>query len=311
MSFLVEVENILKTTINALPPLLLAGLGGMITSKVGVLNLGLEGMMLMGAFTAILTNYATGSAMLGLLAAVILGGLVGLAFAFFNIRLKVNNIIMSVGINMFAVAITKYLLGVIFKASGAFTSDKIVKIPVISMKFLSGIPILKVFHNLSLIFWLLFPVTALLGFAVNRTRWGLHVRATGLNDLTVETAGVNPSRIRYACIALSGLFCGMAGAYLSTSYLAMFTNGMTSGRGFLGNIASVMGNRTASGTLLGSLLFSFTDGATMKIQTFGFPSQLIQLIPYVVAFIVVILNAVIKRHKIRKRAASQAVKAHT
>ncbi|SBW01313.1 conserved membrane hypothetical protein [uncultured Eubacteriales bacterium] len=295
MNLVIELENMLQTTFNALPPLLLAGLGGMITSKVGVLNLGLEGMMLMGAFVAILTNFYTGSSMLGLLAALLLGSLIGFLFAVFNIRFRVNNIIMSVGINMLAVAVTKYLLGVIFDTSGAFTSSKVVKMPTVSIPFLKGVPILNTLSGLSVVFWLALASTLVLGVMVNYTSWGLRVRATGLNDLAVHTAGVDPSRVRYACITLSGTLCGAAGAYLSTSYLAMFTNGMTNGRGFLGNIASVMGNRTALGTFLGSLLFSVTDGATMKIQTFGFPSQLIQLIPYTVAFAVVILNALIKR----------------
>lgn len=233
----------LRTSCNSLSPLLLAGLGGMITAKVGILNLGLEGMMLLGAFGAVLINFFTGSPMLGLLGAMAICSIIGLVFALFNIKWRVNNMVMSVGINMFAIAITKYLLRVMFGASGAFTSDKIVKMQTVPLPFLDGVPVLRVLSGLSIVFWL--------------------------------------------------------------ALLAMFTNGMTSGRGFLGNIASIMGNRTALGTALGSLLFSVTDGATMKIQTFGFPSQLVQLIPYVVAFCVIILNALLKRrrlHVARKRA---------
>lgn len=301
MSISNELENIIRTTCYSLPPLLLAGLGGMITAKVGILNLGLEGMMLLGAFAAVIINFFSGSSMIGLLAAIMLGCLLGLVFAVFNIRLKVNNIIMSVGINMFAVAITKYLLGVMFGSSGAFTSDKIVKMPLMPLSFLANVPILRVFHNLPLVFWLALAITGILGFIIRYTTWGLRIRATGLNDTAVNTAGVNPTSIRYVCLVISGGFCGMAGAYLSTSYLAMFTNGMTSGRGFLGNIASIMGNRTALGTFLGSLLFSATDGITMKIQTSGFPSQLIQLIPYLLAFAVIIANAVTKRSKANRQ----------
>lgn len=228
MSISMELENVIRTTCYSLPPLLLAGLGGIITSKVGILNLGLEGMMLLGAFAAVIINFFTGSSMIGLLAAVGLGCLLGWIFA---------------------------------------------------------------------VFWLALAITGILGFIIRYTTWGLRIRATGLNDTAVNTAGVNPTSIRFVCLTISGGFCGMAGAYLSTSYLAMFTNGMTSGRGFLGNIASIMGNRTALGTFLGSLLFSATDGVTMKIQTSGFPSQLIQLIPYLLAFAVIIVNAVAKRRQ--------------
>lgn len=297
MDMAIELENALITTCYALPPLLLAGLGGMITSKVGVLNLGLEGMMLIGAFVAVVTNYYTGSSIIGLLVAIIVCSFMGYIFAVFNIKFKVNNIIISVGINMFAIAITKYLLSVMFNVSGAFSSEKIIKMPIVSLPVIDNIPILKVLNNLPIVFWLSLIITFIMSFIINKTSLGLRIRATGLNDVAVNTAGVNPSRIRYMCIMFSGALCGMAGAYLSTSHLAMFTNGMTAGRGFLGNIASIMGNRTAGGTLFGTLIFSVTNGFTMKIQTFGFPSQLIQLIPYIVAFMVVIIAAILKNKK--------------
>ncbi|HIZ78810.1 MAG TPA: ABC transporter permease [Candidatus Lachnoclostridium stercorigallinarum] len=291
------MENILNTAFRSLPPLLLAGLGGMITAKVGLLNLGLEGMMLVGAFTAVIVNYFTGSAFAGLLAAILVCSFMGLVFAVFYLKFKVDNIIISVAFNMFALAITQYLLGVLFGTSGAFASDKIRKLPEIPIPFLENIPVLRAFNSLSVIFWLALLITAVLSFVINRTTWGLHIRATGLNDNAVNTAGVNATRVRYICVILSGSLCGMGGAYLSTGYLAMFTNNMTAGRGYLGNIASIIGNRTAGGALAGSLLFSFTEGITMKIQAFGFPSQLIQLIPYLAAFAVVIASACLKRRK--------------
>ena len=299
MSEFFDLENIFRTMCNSLPPLLLAGLGGVISAKVGLLNLGLEGMMLVGAFTAVIVNYYAGSAMAGLLAAILVGSLMGLVFAVFYLKLKVDNIIISVAFNMFAVAVTKYLLNVLFGVSGAFASDRIIKMPVLSLAFLEDIPLLHVFSSLSIVFWMALLITAVMGFVINRTTWGLHIRATGLNDTAVNTAGIDPVKVKYICVTLSGSLCGMAGAYLSTGYLAMFTNNMTAGRGFLGNIASIIGNRTAGGALLGSLLFSFTEGITMKVQTFGFPSQLIQLIPYLAAFAVIIIGALgQKRRKI-------------
>lgn len=291
------MENILNTAFRSLPPLLLAGLGGMITARVGLLNLGLEGMMLVGAFTAVIVNYFTGSAFVGLLAAILVCFLMGLVFAVFYLRFKVDNIIISVAFNMFAVAITQYLLGVLFGTSGAFASDQIRKMPEIVIPFLENVPVLRAFNSLSIVFWLALIITAVMSFVINRTTWGLHIRATGLNDNAVNTAGVNATRVRYICVILSGSLCGIGGAYLSTGYLAMFTNNMTAGRGYLGNIASIIGNRTAGGALAGSLLFSFTEGITMKIQAFGFPSQLIQLIPYLAAFAVVIASACLKRRR--------------
>lgn len=297
MNSIMEIEYVLKTTFNVLPPLLLAGLGGMITSRIGILNLGLEGMMLIGAFVAVVTNYYTGSALLGLVCAIVVASLMGGVFALLNLRFKVDNIIVSVGINLFAVAVTRYLLTILFHVSGAFTSDKIVKMATVKLGFLEQIPILRMLSNLSVAFWLAILITVVLSFIINKTPLGLHIRATGLNDTAVDTAGISAAKIRYGCIILSGTLCGIAGAYLSTSYLAMFTVGMTNGRGYLGNIASIMGARSAVGTLLGALLFSFTEGVTMKIQTFGFPSQLIQMIPYLIAFAVVITLAVVQKKR--------------
>ena len=297
MNTVSEIEYVLQTTINALPPLLLAGLGGMITSKIQILNLGLEGMMLVGAFAAVVTNVFTGSPLMGLLVAILVSSAIGVIFAFLNLKFKVDNVIVSVGINLFAIAVTRYMLTTLFGVSGAFSSDKIGKLPVVHLAFLEQIPILNVFSRLSIVFWLAIGIMAALSYVINNTPRGLHVRAVGLNDVAVDTAGVDSLRIKYGCIILSGAFCGLAGAYLSTSYLSMFTVGMTNGRGYLGNIASIIGGRSALGTLFGTLIFSLTEGMTMKIQTMGFPSQLIQLTPYLIAFAVVITMAVVRKRR--------------
>lgn len=297
MNTVSEIEYVLQTTINALPPLLLAGLGGMITSKIQILNLGLEGMMLVGAFAAVVTNVFTGSPLMGLLVAILVSSAIGVIFAFLNLKFKVDNVIVSVGINLFAIAVTRYMLTTLFGVSGAFSSDKIGKLPVVHLAFLEQIPILNVFSRLSIVFWLAIGIMAALSYVINNTPLGLHVRAVGLNDVAVDTAGVDSLRIKYGCIILSGAFCGLAGAYLSTSYLSMFTVGMTNGRGYLGNIASIIGGRSALGTLFGTLIFSLTEGMTMKIQTMGFPSQLIQLTPYLIAFAVVITMAVVRKRR--------------
>lgn len=286
-------ENMLATTFKALPPLVFAGLGGMITAKVGMLNLGLEGMMLMSAFVAAIVDHFTSMPLVALFAAAAFSTLIGLMFGLFNIRYKVNNIIISVAINTMGYSLTKYLLKTMFDVASAFTSDRIIKQPTISLPFLEEIPVLRVLSGQSILFWLCILTTLILMYVINKTPAGLRLRATGLNDVAVNTTGVSSNRVKYVACALSGLFCGLGGAYLSTSYLSMFTAGMTSGRGYLGNIASILGNRTAGGTFLGALLFSVTDGLTMKIQTFGFPSQLIGIIPYAVAMLCLIIMAVI------------------
>ncbi len=299
METMVFLENALETAFKSLPPLVFAGLGGMITAKVGMLNLGLEGMMLIAAFTAAITDHFTSQPLVALLAAMAVSSLLGWIFGLFNIRFKVNNIIISVALNSLGYSLTKYLLKALFGASGSFTSPNIVKQPTVRLPLLDSIPVLRALNGQSIIFWLGLLAVVILMYVVNKTPAGLRLRATGLNDAAVNTAGVSSDRIKYIACTLSGLFCGLGGAYLSTSYLSLFTAGMTSGRGYLGNIASVLGNRTAGGTFLGALLFSVTDGLTMKIQTYGFPSQLIQLIPYVVAMLCLIIIAVVQKARLR------------
>lgn len=301
MDTIALIESILKTAFKSLPPLVLAGLASMITVKIGLLNLGLEGMMLMSAFTAVVVNYYTGSSLVGLVAAVLVSSILGLIFAIFNIRYKVNNIIISVAINGIGFSLTKYLLKLLFGTSGAFTSPDIVKIPEVPLSFLKNIPVLREFSNCSIIFWISIILTVVLAYVINKMPLGLRIRATGLNDTAVNTAGVSSDRIKYLCCVLSGTFCGLAGAYMSTSYLTMFTPGMTSGRGYLGNIASILGGRTPTGTFLGASLFSFTESMTLRIQTFGFPSQLIQLIPYSIAMLCLIFIAVLRKHKEKEK----------
>lgn len=291
------VTTILETTLRLLPSILLAGFGGLITQRIKLTNLGLEGFMLIGAFVAVVTSYFTGSSAAALLAACIICGIMGLLFAVFNLRYKADNIVVSVAINMFALGITKYFLSLLFGVKGAFSSPKIIGFPTIRLPFLNGIPILSAFANQSIILYVSFLVVVLVQIILFKTKIGLRIRATGPNPMAVETAGVNVFKLKCLVVTVSGILCGIGGAYLSLGQLTMFTDNMTNGRGFVAMAASNFGNGMPIGTFLGALLFGFTDGVTMKAQLYGFPPQLVQMLPYIVTVLTLIAVGVYKKRK--------------
>lgn len=285
------IETLISTTLRIMPPILLAGLGGMLSARAGLVNMGLEGMMLLGAFVAVITSYWTGSALMAVLVTMIVGGIMGLLFAVFVIRYKANNIVVSVAINMLALGITKYLLKIVFGVRGAFSSERIVGIPKVNVAFLEHIPVLRSFNNQSVVVYLSLVLVAALWYIFYKTTAGLRIRAAGSHAMAVKTAGIDVIKLKYAVVSISGVLCGLGGAHLSLGQLTMFTDNITNGRGFIAMAAAVFGNNTPLGTFLGSLLFSFTDAATMGVQTLGFPAQLIQTIPYVISILTLIAVA--------------------
>lgn len=294
------ITTIIETTLRLLPSILLAAFGGLITQRIKLVNMGLEGFMLIGAFTAVITSYYTGSSAIALLVSCIICGIMGLLFAVFNIKYKADNIIVSVAINMFALGITKYFLNVLFGVRGAFSSPKIVGFPTIHLSFLENIPILAAISNQSIILYISLLIVVLVQIILFKTKIGLRIRATGPNSMAVETAGVNVFKLKCLVVTASGILCGIGGAYLSLGQLSMFTDNMTNGRGFVAMAASNFGNGMPIGTFWGVTLFGFTDAVTMKAQLYGFPPQLIQMLPYIVTILALVTVALYKKRKVRE-----------
>lgn len=292
------VETLLETALRTLPPVLLAGMGGMLANRIGILNLGLEGMMLTGSFVGVIASYYTGSAYAALLIAGLASALVGLLFSLFTIRFKANPTVVGVAINMLVAGLTTYFLSVLFGVRGAFSDNRIMGLPKINIPFLDNIPILRIFNNQNITVWLALIFVFALHYVFYHTSLGLRIRATGQFPMAVTTAGVNVKAIQYSALVFGGFLCGLGGAHLSLGQLSMFTENMTSGRGFIALAAAIFGKNTPLGTLLGALLFSFTDAVTRKIQTTGFPSMLIDMIPYIVTVVtlwIVEMRATAKR----------------
>ncbi len=292
------ITNILEVTLRSLPAILLAGFGGLITQRIRVGNLGLEGFMLIGAFTAVVTSYFSGSAWIGLLAACLVCAILCYLFIIFNIKMKADNVVMSVAVNMFALGITKYLLSLMFGVKGAFSSPKIQELPNIRLPFLDKVPLLGAFANQSVMLYIALFLVFGMQYLLYHTSFGLRVRACGPNEMAVITAGVNTFRVKKIVYIISGVLCGMGGAYLSICQLTMFTDNMTNGRGFIAMAASNFGFGKPIGTFFGTLLFGFTDGITMKAQLQGFPPQLVQITPYLFTILTLVAIGIYRKKKI-------------
>jgi simple sugar transport system permease protein len=256
-------------------PLILAALGGMFSERSGVINIGLEGMMLAGAFTAASVTWALGNPWLGLLA----GAAAGLAIASIHavacIRYKADQVVTGTAINILMIGIPGFLSGALFLSSGSTP-----QIP--KEQLIPWTPIVMAFAAV--------PIT---WYALYRTPFGLRLRSVGENPEAADAAGVNVASVRYSGVLLSGILCGIGGAYLSIGQSSLFTRNMTSGRGFIALAALIFGKWRPLQTMLACLFFGLTEAVTIQMQGVvklpsgeDIPVQFIQMVPYVLTIVV-------------------------
>lgn len=289
--------TLLQNTIRTATPLILAALGGLLTMHAGILNIGMEGMILIGAFFGVLGSYTFGSALMGVVIAIISGICVGLLFGVFVIDLKSDEFIIGIAINIFAGGLTIFLLRSIFGVKGAFSSPDIMPLPDVHLPFLSAIPFLDtILNNHSVFVYLSWILVLLVYIFLYKTPYGFWLRASGEHPESLETAGISPKKMKYISSILCGIFCGMAGAHLSLGYLTLFTENMSAGRGFIALAAIIFGSANPINTFGASLLFGFFDALGIRLQGVGIPSQFTQMIPYVVT-VVALLIVVQRKNK--------------
>ncbi len=278
-------------------PILLAALGGAINRQGGIVNIGLEGKMLAGAFAAVVVSWQTGSVVLAVLAAMLAGALVALPFSLLVTRLGANEIIVGFGLNIVVAGLLGYLLPVVFDVFGTLAPADLARLPRITIPVVDGIPIIgRVLSGrdpVTYLAWLTIPLTA---WFLYRTRWGLRLRASGADREAAEAAGIRALRWRDASSVVAGIFAGLAGAQLAIGVVALFSTTMTGGRGFIALAAFYFGAARPWPTAAAAFLFGFFDAAQVRLQGFGVPVQLVQTLPYVV--VVIVLTAVaIARHR--------------
>ena len=276
-------------------PIVYAALGGMFSERVGVVNIGMEGIMLTGAMGGVTVSYYTGNPWLGVAAAVAIGGILGLIHAVVTVRYAGNQIVSGTGINILAMGFTAYMSQVLWGSRGA--SESVTGIEDITIPILSDVPIIgPIIGTHSPLVYLMPVVTAICYIVLFRTPLGLHIRAVGEHPTAAETAGIDVVRIKYMGVIVSGMLSGLGGAFLSLSHLNLFARGMTGGRGFIALAALIFGKWMPFGVLEAGLLFGFADALQMRLQSLGIlPPQIILMIPYVLT--VAVLAGVVGKAK--------------
>ncbi len=290
--------NLLQNTIRTATPLLLAGLGGLLTMQTGILNIGMDGMLLTGAFFGVLGSYLFGSSFMGVVFAIVSGIILGLVFGFFVIELKADEFIVGIAINIFSGGLTVYLLRSIFNVKGAFSSSDIVPLPSINFKFLNGVPILnEVLNNHSIFVYIAIILTALIYVMLYKTPFGLWLQATGEYSDAVVTAGLSEKKIKYFASVSCGVLSALAGVHLSLGYLTLFSENMGAGKGFIALAAIIFGKSNPIKVLGATLLFGYFDALGMRMQSYGIAPQITGMTPYIVTVVVLFLFTREKKYK--------------
>ena len=269
-------------------PITFAAVGGTLSERSGVINIGLEGMMLMGAFGGVLGSFLTGSAWMGLVFAMILGGLAGLVHAVLSVHYKANQVVSGVGINILASGLTVILVRAIWGKEGM--SAQVASLDMITVPLLNKIPYLgDLFTDQTPLLYLMIIVVATAWFVMFKTNIGLRLRALGDHPQAVRTAGISIKKYRFICVILSGVLSGLGGSYLSIVHNNIFVQGMTAGRGFMALAANIFGGWNPAGSFGAGLIFAFAQAIRLNMLEFEIPDQFIQMLPYIVTLLILVL----------------------
>lgn len=267
-------------------PIILGGIGGTFSERSGILNLGIEGMMLMGAFAAAITALFTGNPWLGVLGGAAMGMMVGLLHAVMCIKFKANQTVIGTGINIMAMGVPPMILHALWGNPGS--SPTVPALKAVSIPGLVDIPVIGniIGTQNPLTYFALLMVPAAT-FFLFKTKTGLRIRAVGEHPRAADTVGVNVFGLQYMSLMVCGILAGIGGAYLSLGQISMFVKGMTAGRGFMALAAMIFGKWTPIGVLMASMLFGLADSLQMSIQVKGWaiPTDFLLSIPYILTII--------------------------
>lgn len=283
--FLATFGAILASTLRNATPLIFAALGGMFSERSGIVNIGLEGLMLISAFAGAVGAFFSGSALVGLATALGAGLLFALIHAVMCITFEADQIISGTAINLLALGGTGFLMVVIFGSGG--TTPRVSSFDPVRIPGLADIPVVgPALFEQSMLVYLMYLLVPLTYFVVFRTPFGLRLRASGEVPEAVDTAGVSVTRMRYYGVALSGLLAALGGVYLSMSLLSAFTENMTTGRGFIALAALIFGRWNPIGAAAAALLFGLAQAVTFRVAQDAIPLEFVQMFPYILTIIV-------------------------
>lgn len=282
-----NIISLLSTTLRMATPLVFAALGGVFSERSGVINIALEGIMLIGAFVAMAISYYTGNPWFGVLGAMMAGILIAAIHAVVCIEFRANQVVSGTAINILAAGLTVFLLRTMFDHAGQ--SPSVNQIENFPIPILKDIPFLgKIFFEHIPFVYISLILVAVSYWVLWKTPFGLRIRSVGEHPAAADSVGINVNKTRYIAVLISGLLAGLGGASLSIGLLDVFVENMTAGRGFIALAAMIFGKWTPQGALLAALLFGFADSLQMLAQTLGLtfvPRQFLLMLPYILTIL--------------------------
>ena len=282
---------LVHSAVQAVTPILLAALAGVLCGQAGVFNIALEGEMLVGAFAGVAGSTWAGSAAAGVLAGAVAGAAFALILAYGATVLRGDAIVIGIGMNLLASGLTAFLLRKLFGVSGTFDSPAIIGLTPIVLGGLAGVPLLAaVLSRQTVLTWLAWALTALIAFALFRTPFGLRLRGVGEQPDAAATLGVDVTAWRVGAVLAGGVLAGLAGVQLSLGTVSVFSEDMSAGRGWIAVVAVMLGRTHPLGAAAACVLFGFADAFGLRLQGEGLPNQLTDIAPYVVTLAALVLS---------------------
>ncbi len=297
---LVTSPDLWQSTLQFAALLLLPALGGVISERSGVVNIAMEGMMLTGAFFGVIVTVATHSVLLGVVAALLSGGIMAFVHAFFSIQFKAEQIVSGIAINIAALGLTGFLLYTLTNGKGVSTLPRSETLPTLNIPGLSQLPFLgPVFLQQNILFYLTLAILLGMQYLLFHTNIGLRIRAVGEHPQAADTAGINVRLIRYWCVVASGLLSGLAGAFLSLGIAQIFNPNMTNGRGFIALAAMIFGKWKPWGATVACLIFGLGQALQNRLQLLPYTgigivdtplhsSSLVAMVPYLLTILALV-----------------------
>lgn len=293
----------LAVILTKVTPLLLAAIGGAITQMGNILNIGLEGMMLIAAFTSVVVGSMAGNAYVGMLAAVGAAMLLAFLFAFVSLNLKADFIVVGIGINLLAMGATVLMLQLFYNNPGVTPPNVKANLPKINLGPIGDIPVIgQALNNQTLLVWLAFLMVPLYSFLLYRTRYGVHLRAVGEDEAAAQAAGISSYNVKFISILASGFMCGLAGSQLAMATLGSFTQNMTASRGFIAVAALTFGLARPTRTMVACIIFGAADAIADRLGIAGINSALALMTPYVITIVALVFASLRVRAVINARA---------
>lgn len=287
--------SLLHATLRTSTPIILATMAAVISRQGGITNIGIEGIMLFGAYFGFVSAQATGSWMIGVVASILVGLLASFVIGLVHLKYNTHIFVIGFAINMLAIALTRFLLQQTYGISGALLISNPVTLPSLRLAAAEQNPVTaSLFSGYSLLEPLAPLLMLALWYVLYRTAAGLRLRSVGLHEPAAQTAGIDIRRMKMSALLLSGVFAGIAGAHLSMGYSSMFVENMTNGRGFMALAATNFGGGNPLYVLMGCLVFGLSDSIAIRLQSTGVPAQFVLMIPYLAT--VAILTGVMITH---------------